>query len=265
MFCICPRGELPLWDTQKCFAKRSKHLSSLYFPPSALWILLSLLFLTFLRFKTAAPGTGLGVSTYCHWKIILYGRINFLCLEHFVVLFLFISITYVPLLYFFFSPVSSFNHSLTPNQLYSQTLSLHLKFAYFQNSSTSICSSLTGFVTLQQLSMVMARQYGMMAKNSPCLLKTEYWAYTQQCFGVYGTSPGWWCLVGLWNGGSWMAFCLDYPMFPVKVDASFQILEGLGKMLAVSTIFSFSFVGSKCIQQQTSTRTSFWCFAHALG
>lgn len=74
---------------------------SLYSPPSALWILLSLLFLTFLRFKTAAPGTGLGVSTYCHWKIILYGRINFLCLEHFVVLFLFISITYVPLLYFF--------------------------------------------------------------------------------------------------------------------------------------------------------------------
>ena len=34
---------------------------------------------------------------------------------------------------FFFSPVSSFNHSLTPNQLYSQTLSLHLNLVLLGN------------------------------------------------------------------------------------------------------------------------------------
>lgn len=263
MFCICPRGELPLWDIQKCFAKRSKHLFIL--PPicpvnSPFSVVpdLSQIQNCCSRHRTWSQHL-LSLKNYSVWQnqfslpgafccpVSLY--FHYLCSSSL----------------FFFSPVSSFNHSLTPNQLYSQTLSLHLKFAYFQNSSTSILSSLTGFVTLQQLSMVMARQYGMIAENSPCLLKTEYWAYTQQCFGVYGTSPGWWCLVGLWNGGSWMAFCLDYPMFPVKVDASFQILEGLGKRLAVSTIFSFSSVGSKCIQQQTSTRISFWCFAHTLG
>lgn len=79
----------------------------------------------------------------------------------------FISIIRVPLHYFFFSSVSSFNHSLIPNQLYFQTLSLHLKFAYFQNSSTSILSSLIGFVMLKQPSVVIARLYGMMAENPP--------------------------------------------------------------------------------------------------
>lgn len=115
-----------------CQQKQTSFLFIPQFLLSVLWFVLSLLSLTFLRFKPATLGTALGVITdYCPaTRNLLYRKTDFLLLFSF---YLHCSLSSC----IFFSPATAFNLPLFISNLYFEIISLFSVCAYFWNSFTS--------------------------------------------------------------------------------------------------------------------------------